>query len=346
MSYINRMLAFIRFAFYAFFHSFSLKVDLVLATSTPLTIAIPAIFLSKIRRVPFIFEVRDLWPEMPIALGILKNPFLIMLSRMLECFAYNSSSSIIALSPGMKSGIVKQGYPATNIAVIPNISDRSLFSINPHTPSSSLPQLPCDLNNPILLYAGTFGLVNDLDYLVDLAHKLLSLGSNIQILLVGDGACRTHLLKRASSLGVLDVNFFIMPPISKSNISYLFRTATICSCIFLDLPEMRVNSANKFFDALASAKPVFINYGGWMHELVAKYKCGFSSWGISLNSTASALHSHLNDSAWLKSASQSSSRLALDHFDRPILENQFVNVVQMTHSGLSYCVEQIAPGKY
>ena len=112
MGFYDRILAFLKFALRSSRLAAALDSDIVFATSTPLTIAIPAVFASYKRRVPMVFEVRDLWPEMPIAIGSLKNPFLVKAARFLEHWAYRHSSSVVALSPGMKSGVIRTGYPS------------------------------------------------------------------------------------------------------------------------------------------------------------------------------------------------------------------------------------------
>ena len=127
MSYAARVRAFFRFAFGAARKAASLPADVVFATSTPLTIAFPGIFAAKALNVPMVFEVRDLWPELPIAIGALKNSMLKYAAVRLERFAYNNSSRIIALSPGMRDGVVRSGYSENRVTVIPNSADLELF---------------------------------------------------------------------------------------------------------------------------------------------------------------------------------------------------------------------------
>ena len=129
MSYRERISAFFRFAFLAMSKAKELGGDVIFATSTPLTIAIPAVFASRKKKIPMVFEVRDLWPELPIAMGALRNPVLQWLAHRLERWAYKNAEAVVALSPGMKYGVVNTGYPANRVAVIPNSSDLSLIHI-------------------------------------------------------------------------------------------------------------------------------------------------------------------------------------------------------------------------
>ena len=116
MNYNSRIKAFLKFAIFSTLKTISIKGDIIFATSTPLTIAIPAVFASKKLNIPLVFEVRDLWPELPIAMGAIRNPILKFLAKKLEYFAYKNSSSVIALSPGMRDGVIASGYPKKILA--------------------------------------------------------------------------------------------------------------------------------------------------------------------------------------------------------------------------------------
>ena len=182
MGFLQRVLAFVKFAFFSAVKASSIESDIVFASSTPLTIALPAVFSSFRLRVPMVFEVRDLWPDMPIAMGILKNPFLIYLAKLLEVWSYRNSSAIVALSPGMKQGILQTGYPRKKIAVIPNSCDISAFKYNNEKVSEFRSARSWLGDSPLLIYAGTFGMVNGVSYLVDLASQLMAINSNVKVL--------------------------------------------------------------------------------------------------------------------------------------------------------------------
>src|SRR5699024_5044281 len=161
--------------------------DVVFATSTPLTIAIPAVFAARKKKLPLVFEVRDLWPELPIAMGALKNPLMRFAAHKLERWAYKNSNSIIALSPGMKEGVVRTGYPSNQVATIPNSSDNQDFIVEPSKAEEFRALRPWLQDKPLLVYGGTFGLINGVGYMVGLAKELLALNPDIRILLVGEG---------------------------------------------------------------------------------------------------------------------------------------------------------------
>lgn len=346
MSFSARIGAFLRFALAARKKLVELEADVIFATSTPLTIALPAVFASRRKKISMVFEVRDLWPEMPIAIGALKNPVLRAGARILERWAYNNSAAVVALSPGMKAGIVSAGYPSDRVAVIPNSCDNMEFSYNADASRLFRAERHWLGDKPLLVYAGTFGKVNGVGYLVELAGALKERGSDIRILLVGDGAER-HIVKQlAESTGVYQDNLFIEDPLPKKVIPSMLSAATVASALFIDLPEMRPNSANKFFDALASGTPVLLNYGGWMHDLVREHDCGLPMWQIPVDEVARILDTKIHCPAWLDSAGQAARNLAEEYFDRNMLAEQLIAVLQAAVDGEPNKAQKIAPGEY
>lgn len=346
MNYKQRMAAFLSFANSARKKAVELEGDVVFATSTPLTVAFPAVRAARKRKVPMVFEVRDLWPEMPIAVGALNNPLLRVAARRLERWAYENASAVVALSPGMKAGVVATGYPAEKIAVIPNSSDNKEFAFDADAAQQFRAARSWLADKPLLVYTGTFGKVNGVGYMVELAKALLARGSDVRILLVGDGAERDIVKQAAEVAGVYQNNLFIEPPLPKKEIPALLSAATMASALFIDLPEMRPNSANKFFDALASGTPVLLNYGGWMHDLVTKHGCGLPMWRKSVAEVAEILDAKMHDQAWLHQAGQAARKLAEGYFDRDILADQLISVLHAAVDGKPYNAEQIAPGVY
>jgi len=346
MSYMQRIFAFFSFAKAARKKAIELDGDVVFATSTPLTIALPAVPAAKKKKIPMVFEVRDLWPEMPIAMGALKNPILKLAAHWLELWAYRNSAAIVALSPGMKEGVVKTDYPANQVAVIPNSSDNLEFSYNAEAEKKFRTDRTWLGNRPLIVYTGTFGKVNGVDYMVNLAKALLELKSDVRILLVGSGSELASVKSQAKAEGVLDTNLFIEDPLPKKEIPALLSAATMASALFIDLPEMRPNSANKFFDALASGTPILLNYGGWMHDLVKSHDCGLTMWQKPIEVVAKELDQKINDSEWLEQAGKSAKALAEKEFDRDKLACQLMDVLDLTVEGRAAEVVNIASGDY
>jgi glycosyltransferase involved in cell wall biosynthesis len=346
MDFGKRIRAFFQFALRSARRAAALDADIVFATSTPLTIALPAVYAARRRKVPMVFEVRDLWPEMPIAMGALQSPLQIRTSRALEYWAYCNAATVVALSPGMKQGVVDAGYPAQQVAVIPNSSDNEEFAFDAEAAKRFRAARPALGEKPLLIYAGTFGRVNGVGYVVELAKALLALGSDIRLLLVGDGAERDAVIEQARAAGVYEQNLFFETKMAKRDMPALFSAATMASSLFIDLPEMRVNSANKFFDTLAAGKPIFLNYGGWMHDLVNQHDCGINAWGKPTTDVAVELNQKLSDPVWLAKSGESAKSLATNYYDRDILANQLEQVLLAAHAGKSELASAIAPGIY
>ncbi|HEX2810990.1 MAG TPA: glycosyltransferase family 4 protein, partial [Kineosporiaceae bacterium] len=159
MSYRRRLWAFVHFALGSTALAVRLDPDVVLATSTPLTVAFPGVIASRLRRARFVFEVRDLWPELPIEIGALRNPLARRLAFALARTAYRNASNVIALSPGMAAGVAAHGFPPERISVIPNGCDTDLFAVSPAQVQRLRDQYPWLGSRPLVLYAGTFGVV-------------------------------------------------------------------------------------------------------------------------------------------------------------------------------------------
>lgn len=330
MSYKARIKAFIKFATAAAHKAASFKdADIIFATSTPLTIALPAGFAAKFLRIPMVFEVRDLWPEVPIALGALQKPYEKYLAKKLELFAYANSSHIIALSPGMKDGIKNTGYPEDRITVIPNSSDNSLFEVKDSDTKyldflSRNDWLP---SGKVLIYTGTLGIVNGLKKAVDIAIELDRCESEISIVLVGDGVEYEEVHDYAAKNGVLDKNFFMRKSVPKTDIPFFLKYATIASSFVIDIPELRANSANKFFDALAASRPILINYGGWQKDIIDDNQCGIIAWKKTNKEIADELEAFLSDEQKYQQACSNAKSLALNEFSRDNLAKKLENIL-------------------
>jgi len=328
MSYPERIRAFFHFAFKSALHAASIPADVIFATSTPLTIIIPGIAARLWQRVPMVFEVRDLWPELPIAVGALSNPFSKGLARFLEWLAYHSSKHVVALSPGMAEGIMKRGIPSSNVTVIPNSCDVELFDVAPDHGNAIRARLGLHREQPLILYAGTMGLINGVGYLVELASAMRTMAPEVRFLIVGNGAELHKVTKLAQDMDVLNQNLWIWNAVPKEEMPDLHAAATIATSVFVPLRPMWNNSANKFFDALAAGKPVAINYGGWQADLLKKTGAGIVLPPNDLNQAAKLLTDFTHDEERLKKASSAARELAYTRFARDKLAAELESVLQ------------------
>lgn len=272
MSYARRIVSFLLFTAGATVMALRApKPDVVLATSTPLTVGIPALIAAKLRGVPLVFEVRDLWPEAAIQMGALRRGgMLARAAKWLERTLYHASSRVVGLSPGMVQGILDEGTPAERVSMIPNASDLDLF--HPGERDERLVETYGLSDRFVVGYAGAIGPSNAVEDQVPEAARILAERGRIDIvfLIAGDGRSLPVLRERTESLA----NVILTGSAPKREIPSITRTADVLMTLFADVPILATNSPNKFFDALASGRPVIVNSPGWTRELVEENQCG------------------------------------------------------------------------
>jgi len=333
MLFFQRIKAFLLFAFKAGKKAISIGGDIVFATSTPLTIAIPAIKTKKKLKIPMIFEVRDLWPELPIAIGVIKNPGLKYMAKKLELWAYKNSNKIIALSPGMSEGVAKTRYPVKNIHTIPNSTDISLFQVQNDVGLQF--RKKCEWMNDedkLVIYTGTLGEINGVGYLVDIANEFIEINKKVKFLVVGDGIEEQKIRDKAKMNNCLNNNIFMLSKLPKNKMPGLYNISTLATSLFIPLKEMEANSANKFFDTLAAGKPIVINYGGWQKDLIEKYNIGLA---ISRDPkiAAKALNELLINDELLNTMGKNALELAGSIFSRDKLAKKLIQILENVYQG-------------
>lgn len=333
MSYTDRIKAFFKFALKAGKKAASFNADVIFATSTPLTIAIPAIKAKKKLKIPMVFEVRDLWPELPIAMGALKNPVLRRAAKWLESYAYKNSEHIVALSPGMKEGVIENGYPSDKVSVIPNSCDINMFSISDDLGSEFRQQNDWLGNRPLIVYAGTLGHINGVGYLVNVAEKMKAINSNVRFVIVGDGVEYDKVKSLAIDKGVFENNLYMLGNIPKKDMPNVLNAADLATSLFIDLEPMWVNSANKFFDALASGTPIAINYKGWQVDVLNQSGAGIVLHPKDFEQAAKDLLLLLNDRRKLKEMGENAKKLAIEKFNRDKLAKELLDVLEKAVDG-------------
>lgn len=330
MKFKRRIFAFVDFAWRSSWRARSIKADLVYASSTPLTIAIPGIFATLFRKSPMVFEVRDLWPEVPIALGALRDPILRSLARMLEKLAYHNSSQIVALSSGMKEGVIAVGYPAEKITVIPNASNLELFQGKEAQGRTWRAKYSWLGERPLIVHCGAMGKVNDVGYLAKVAAEVIKYDSEVRFVVIGAGVEEAKVRALAQSLGVLEKSFFMLPSVPKSEVPAILAACDISTILVAPIKELENNSANKLFDSFAAGKPIVINYGGWQQDLLDDSNAGIRLDALDHKQAAISLVSFLNDSERMIRAGQASLSLAESKFSLNSLTLQLAELLEAT----------------
>ena len=326
MSYSQRIKAFFKFAFYAGRKASSFSADVIFATSTPLTIAIPAIYAKKRLRIPMVFEVRDLWPDVPISLGVIKNSISKYFARKLEKYAYIHSSHIIALSIDMKNGILRNHQiNESSISIIPNSSDNEMFV---NIDSDFRIRHSWLSNRQMILYAGTLGLVNGVGYLAEVAKAMKDINEEVSFVIIGDGKEKEQIKKRAEKIGVLNQNFFMLDPVPKKDLPNIYASTDIATSVVIDNESLWSNSANKFFDSLAAGVPIAINHGGWQKSELEKFQAGIVLNPTDYRKAAIDLNDLLSNKEKLGNMAKNAKKLAVEKYDRDILAKELLGILE------------------
>lgn len=327
--FLKRIWLFIMFSVRATLKSLFINCDVVFASSTPLTISIPGVIASRWHGAPLVFEVRDLWPDVPIAMGVLRSKVLILVAKILEKWAYRNAAKIVALSPGMADGVLEVGYGST---IIPNVSDVDFFDVDDSEGEKFRTQHSWAQRKKLVVYTGTFGKVNNLMYMVEVAQAMLDLDPLVCFVLVGDGAEAQMLKGAAIKKGLLAKNLYFLPPVGKNELPAILSAASVCVSTVLPIPELWNNSANKFFDALAAGKPIAINHYGWQAEILHNNHVGVVMEPQSPKKGAEALFKAMSSDDWLLNAQTEALHLAHNVYNVKRLTDSVEKVIASTLS--------------
>jgi glycosyltransferase involved in cell wall biosynthesis len=308
----------------------SLKGDIVLATSTPLTIGIPALLKKWVHKTPFVFEARDVWPEAVIAIGALKNKTLQKILYKLEHIIYNNAAAIVPLSVDMKHSIVSR-YPQLGkkqIEVIENISEINRFQNGFSTEVSVLKEKIGSIPRFTILYAGTFGRVNGIDYVISLAEKLILIDPTIVFVLIGDGAEKKAIIQEAEDKKVLNKNVFILDSVSKQDLPQLYFECSMGSSFVIAVKELWANSANKFFDTLAAGKPILINHKGWQKEVITKENIGYVLPDVINDESAATFALHTQNGTLITTQQANALQIAKENYGLDVAVLKYNKVIK------------------
>ena len=323
-SLLRRGWTFLRFALRSVRLALTLDCDLVFATSTPITAVIPGLAAKWLRGKPFVFEVRDLWPELPRALG-LRNPFVLGSMSLLEFLGYRSADACIGLSPGIVEGIRARADERLPVAMIPNGSDLEVFHPAKRA-RLSLPGIGPD--DFVAGFTGAHGVANGLDALLDVAVELRRRRDpRVKLAFIGDGKEKERLSARAAELGLTNCLFF--PPVPKSELGGITASLDCGLMVLKDIPAFyRGTSPNKFFDYIAAGIPVVNNYPGWLAGLITEHRCGVVVPPGNVAAFADALQRLAADAAERRAMGAAARLLAEKEFARPLLASRFIATLE------------------
>jgi glycosyltransferase involved in cell wall biosynthesis len=321
MSFYRRLKKSLVFTFTSIFLSLKEKTDVILCSSGPITVGLVGIVKSFFdKKVKFVFEIRDLWPDGLVEMGILKNKVLVWLAYKFEEICYKYSDLVVAASIGQMDNILSR-FKIENHLIIPNACDFNLFKRN-------VINIPSWANSKkVFIHAGSIGLMNNCEQIINAARIIKKNGwdTNLIIVFIGDGVDKSRLENLAIKENLEFVFFLnLMPKIDL--VSWLnFSTASILTASNHRI--MDTLSPNKLFDSFAAKTPIIQTTKGWIHELVIKYKCGINVNSNNPFELAEAIRFLAFNSELSKKYGLNAYNMAKEQFDREKLANIYIDKI-------------------
>jgi glycosyltransferase involved in cell wall biosynthesis len=320
-SFAFRLINFFSFMVSSFIIGLGVKnVDLVWGTSPPIFQGITAWALARIKRHPFLFEVRDLWPAFAVAVGVLRNPLLIRLSEWLEGFLYRRADQVVVNSPGFITHVKNRG--AQRVELVPNGTDTCMF--NPDVDGQAFRKSNGLEGKFVALYAGAHGLSNDLGVVLEAAKKRLA-QTDIIFVLLGDGKDKPALQAQAAREGL--VNILFLPPIPKVEMPAALASADACIAILKPIEMYKTTYPNKVFDYMASGKPVVLAIDGVIREVIENACGGIPVRPGDAEALSRAILLLANDPELAHRMGQQARKYVQTHFDRVILAARLMDIM-------------------
>lgn len=328
----RRILSFLSFVFGSTWLALRApRPDVILATSTPLTVAVPGLVASRLRRIPLVFEVRDPWPEAAFQMGALDRRGLLgRLASWLERTTYRSSRAIVGLSPGMVKCILDVDPEPAKVHMIPNAADLDHFSPGPKDPAM---EARFGVQGRFVVgYAGAIGPSNAPETMVEAARLLRDRGRrDIAIVLAGDGK-RLAAVRAAKEALTLD-GLILAGSVPKHEVPALLRTCDVILVHLAKVPVLYTGSPNKLFDGLATGRPIIVNSPGWTKPLVMDADAGLFVEPEDASALADAIETLADDPDMVARMGANARTLAEREFSRDMQADRLIAVLAQAATG-------------
>ena len=326
VNFLGRLWGYFSFVFssiYAGLFKANKKYDFIIATSPPLFIGITSLVLSKIKSIPYIFEIRDLWPESAIDIGVLKNKFLIKLSFFLEKIIYNNALKISVLTPAFRDKLIEhKGISPSKIILVPNAADFSFteklidnFDVNTFKVKEGIQ------DKFIILYVGAHGVANHLIQVIEVAEKFRN-EPEILFLLIGDGMKKKELVIEAKKRNLSNIKFIDAVP--KTEIFKYILSCDIGSSILKKVDTFKTVYSNKTFDYMSCKKPILMLIDGVSRNLVEEANCGLYIEPENISEFEKGIRFYLNNKLVLKEQGINGYNFAKKNFDRDFISQYYL----------------------
>jgi glycosyltransferase involved in cell wall biosynthesis len=300
------------------------RANVIFVESPPLFTGLTALLYRRVKRVPYIFNVSDIWPQSAVELGALRSPFAIRLAEMLERHLYRKAARVSVVTPGMLERLAARGIPRDKLFLLTNGVDTGVF--HPAPPNADLARKYGLDERKIFLYAGTHGMAQGLDTVLEAAKQT----ANPQVLyvLVGEGAEKEALTKRVAAEGIANVR--LLPNQPKSVMPDLLNLAyaTIIPLKRLDLFKAALPS--KMFESMATAKPIVASLWGEAAELIESAHCGLVVAPEDASALREAVEKLAEDPSMARELGENGRRYVASHFDRAVIAKQFIELLSAT----------------
>jgi glycosyltransferase involved in cell wall biosynthesis len=324
-SFFHRFLAFISFMSSSFFLGLGVKdVDLVWGTSPQIFQGVTAWALARLKGVPFLFEVRDLWPKFAIAVGVLRNRILIRLSLWLERFLYRHADRVMVNSPGFVAHVTERGVPGERIELVPNGADPEMFDPADH--GDAFRSRHGLVDHFVVLYAGAHGMSNDLDAVLEAANSLAGDRPEVRIVFLGDGKEKPALQEQAKILRLTNVLF--LPPIPKTKMPAALAGANACLAILKPIEAYKTTYPNKVFDYMAAGRPVVLAIDGVIREVVEAAGCGIFARPGDPAAVANAIRKLASDPESSRRMGLAGRKYLKEHFSREAIASMLMGILE------------------
>ncbi|WP_342388772.1 glycosyltransferase family 4 protein [Salinicoccus bachuensis] len=301
------------------------KPDIILVTSPPLFVGLTGILAKITKRKPLIFEVRDLWPESAIDMGILTSKPIIKLAYLIEKLSYKTADKINVLTPAFKNKLVNQkSVTESKIIYVPNGADTDIFQ-----PESKVGWVRDKYNlhdKFIVTYMGAHGIANNLITLLKAAKKLQAIDNEIHFMLIGDGMKKPELVEYAKENGINNVTFVAAQ--SKAVMPDFCNTSDLCTAILQNNSTFRTVYPNKIFDYMSCKKPVLIGIDGIAKELVVNNNAGVYVNPDNMNEMVDKILTLKNNPSLLEEMGNNGYEFVINNFQRQKLADKYVEAME------------------
>jgi len=297
--------------------------DVVLSTSPQFFNGLAGYLVSRLKRLPWILEIRDLWPESIVAVGAITNRPVIRLLEGLELFAYRKADHLIALTDAFKAHMLARGISSKKVTVIKNGVDFSLYKKPPHECKDLSRELGLE-GKFVASYFGTHGMAHHLETALEAAREL-SEWKDIVFLLVGDGAERSRLVTMRNEMKLSNV--LMLDQQSKEKMPELWSLSSVSLVLLKKSALFKTVLPSKIFESMAMERPVILGVEGESAELVMSASGGICIEPESAKDLASQVLKLYRDPTMCQKLGSSGRRYVLKHFDRRVLARRFADVM-------------------